>query len=421
MNILLGVHQFFPDSYAGTERYVLNLAKVFQSWGHRVSVLTYDHPQEATEGSAGGQMCVREYTYDGIRVTAFSHAASPDFNFDLDNETFYRAALQFLKQQSFDLYHCAHPLHIGASLRAARDSGVPVVLTLTDFWLMCPRGILLRADNTQCQGPDGGRRCRRHCFWLKSPEEFDRRTVQAKELMLHADCVLAPSLFLIGVFQYNSFPRADAIRLSRHGFDYGIAETMPTREVDPESITIGYIGTIQFHKGVHVLISAFRKVRSPRLRLRIWGGCLHETTFGAYVRTLAAKDPRIELCGEYDHSDILRVLEGIDLVVVPSLWYENAPLTITTSHAFGRPVIASDVGGMAEMVRSGEDGLTFRVGDANSLAERLSAIAANPGLINQFRRALVPPPRLEEEAFRMERLYRSLVVQRQESPAAASA
>jgi glycosyltransferase involved in cell wall biosynthesis len=417
MNILLGVHQFFPQHYSGTERYVLNLARQLCSMGHRVRVLTYDFHREATEPVLDGRLLVREYAYQGIPVTAFSHAVFPDFTYDLLNEDFARATGELLRREPFDVYHCAHPMRIGGSLLAAKDAGIPTVLMLTDYWLICPMGILLRWSNMLCGGPNGGDNCRRYCFTRNLPEEFSRRALQAAKLARCADRILSPSRFLIGMMHHNRF-MVNRIALSRHGFDYALisGQGQPMRDAD-QIITVGYIGTVQYHKGVHVLVKAFRKVSSPRLRLRIWGGCFHETAYASRVRRLAKGDERIQFLGAYNYEDLEQIMEGIDLVVVPSIWYENAPLTITSSHALGIPVIASDIGGMAEVIADGENGFTFRAGDAGSLAERLAAIANSPELLARFRDAIVPPPGLEEEAFRMERLYRSLAAA--EPPAAA--
>ncbi len=412
MNILFGVHQFFPAHYAGTERYTLHLARQLRDMGHRVHVLTYDFQKGTVDQVPGGELLAKEYIYEGIPVTAFRHSKFPEFGFDLQDESFYRETLEFLQRHDFDLYHCAHPLRIGGSLKAAKEIGIPIVLMLTDYWLLCPLGILMRSDNTLCEGPRGGENCIRYCFSKKGSGEFKERQKQAEEIAAYADCLLSPSRFLISVFRYNSFPGGEHIRYSPHGFDYTLLSAEHSHVLDPERVTIGYIGTLQYHKGVHVLINAFRKVHSSRLRLKIWGGCFHEIAYEAKVRHLAEGDPRIEFCGAYDYNDLENVLKGIDLVVVPSIWYENAPLTITSSHARGIPVIASDIGGMAEMVRDGENGMTFAVGDADALAERLEKIAEQPELVKRFQKAINPPPRLEEEAFRMERLYRSLIASR---------
>ena len=78
----------------------------------------------------------------------------------------------------------------------------------------------------------------------------------------------------------------------------------------------------------------------------------------------AKEDPRIEFKGYYEFNDVEKILQDIDVVIVPSIWYENAPLTISTSLAYGIPVITSDVGGMSEAIKDGQNGLTFRIGDA---------------------------------------------------------
>jgi glycosyltransferase involved in cell wall biosynthesis len=413
VNILLGVHQFFPHHYSGTERYALNLARQLLSMGHGVRVLTYDLKHEARELAPGGRLFMREYSYQGIPVTAFSHPEPLDFRFDLCNEAFAEETRHLLRREAFDIYHCAHPLFIGGSLKAARAARIPTVLMLTDYWLLCPLSILLRVDNTLCEGPDGGRNCLRYCFNGMTQADFDRRIEQALELFACADAVLAPSLFLNGAFRFNRFPGAHRIALSRHGFDYSGIAKKTARALNPDRITLGYIGTLQFHKGVHVLVEAFRKVSSPQLRLEIWGGCFHEIEYEAHIKRLAEGDSRIRFRGIYDHEELPQIMESIDVVVVPSVWYENAPLTISSSHAFGIPVIASDVGGMSEMVVDGENGLTFRAGDPDSLAEQLERVASSPLLLTRLQEGIVPPPRLEEEAFWMERLYRSLLAARE--------
>jgi glycosyltransferase involved in cell wall biosynthesis len=411
VNILLGVHQFFPRHYAGTERYVLNLARQLLFMGHRVHVLTYDFARDGAAVAPGGKLRANEYVYQGIPVTAFSHPEFPDFTYDLINDELAEATSYLLRRQSFDIYHCAHPLRIGGSLRAAHAAGLPIVLMLTDFWLFCALGIMLRLDHHLCGGPNGGSNCIRHCFPSKTLADFEQRQRLATELAGYADRILSPSRFLIGAFHHNRFLEG-RVRLSRHGFDYGLLSTDRMQPQPRDLITIGYIGTVQYHKGVHVLVDAFRKVPAPHLRLEIWGGCFHETDYLARVKQLADGDARIRFRGAYDYGDLETVLAGVDLVVVPSIWYENAPLTVTSSHAAGIPVIASDIGGMAEMVIDGVNGLTFPIGDADALAERLRRVADDPGLLAEFRRAIVPPAGLEEEAFRMERLFREVIAGR---------
>lgn len=417
MKILIGVHQFFPHYYTGTERYVLNLAHGLQDLGHHVHVMTYVYPENRGDrlGSCG-ELYTEEYVFEGIPVTSFSHEYTAEVDFGIRTERFDREARQLMEQGGFDVYHCAHPLRIGGSLRVAKDLGIPTVLMLTDYWLLCPRINLLRPDDTRCEGPRGGENCRAHCYPEKSPSDFQARAEAARRLVAAADVVLSPSLFLIGVFRFNRFPGADRIRLARHGFDYGRIGKEYRRKPPGETIVVGYIGTLHHHKGVHVLIEAFKKARAPKLRLEIRGDPEHVPPYAASVAELAREDSRIRFRGAYRHEDLTQVMEQIDLVVVPSVWYENAPLTVSTALAFGVPVVVSNIGGMAEMVREGRDGFRFPVGDAEQLAGIIERIAADPTRLANLETGLSRPRRIEDEAFDMERLYRAIVDRPDQSP-----
>lgn len=410
MNILIGVHQFFPEFYAGTERYALNIAKYLQKIGHRVKIFTYSLSDDNAECLRGKNknMLVKEYKYEGIPVIAVKHKKPVDFTFQLEDEDLLEESIYIIGKEKYDIFHCAHPYRIDASLKAAHTLGTRIVLMLTDYWLMCPMGIMLKTNNTICSGPDDGKKCIKHCFTARTINEIKRRTELAKKIINYADVILSPSKFLINMFCGNHFISVERFKLSRHGFDYskkGYKRIIKNKEL----IIFGFIGTIQYHKGVHVLIEAFKKVKDNNIRLEIWGGDFGERFYFEKIKKMAKKDRRIEMKGRYDFNDIDRVLRDIDVVVVPSIWYENAPLTITTSHAYGIPVVASDIGGMAEMVKNGVNGLTFKVGDSSDLAKKIKMITENKSLIHEFSQNIDYPIRLEEEVFNMERLYKDLL------------
>ncbi len=412
MRILLGVHQFFPRHYAGTERYVLNLAKQLQKMGHYVKVLTYAFRDESEfQKSRKTDLLLREYSFEGVPVVALRHTIQPDdlvFVLDFMDMNIYEETKRIFETEGFDLYHCAHPLRIASSIKAARDAGVKVVLMVTDYFMMCPMGIMLRADNTLCDGPDEGRNCLKYCFGGVRKERMERRNSDASALLECCDRLLSPSRFLIGLFNHTGFIPAETFFLSRHGFDYGKKKKYFFEEPG-EPIIFGYIGTVQYHKGVHIMVDGFKKTKNQNIRLQIWGGCFHEIEYEKSVLKIAEGDSRIEFKGSYDFNYIEEILETIDVVIVPSIWYENAPLTINTSLAYGIPVITSDIGGMSEVIKDGLNGLTFRVGDSADFAEKIASVAGNPELITAFKRNIQYPIRVEEEAFNTELIYKQLL------------
>jgi glycosyltransferase involved in cell wall biosynthesis len=412
LKILIGVHQFFPVFYTGTERYVLNLAKQFQRMGHYVKVLTYAFNDQTGFIQAGSaRMLRKEYSFEGVPIIAIKHNDQPDhqtFLFDLTNKDIYHEVKEIFKKDDFDIYHCAHPFRIASSVKAARDADIKTVLILTDYWLMCPLGIMMRPDSNLCDGPDHGQNCLRYCFTNISRDRILKRIADVHALLKCCDYALAPSQFLINLFNSSGVVSADRFILSRHGFDYGKKKNLFLRQFK-ETITFGYIGTILYHKGVHVMVEGFKKNRHKNIRLQVWGGCFHEVDYQERLLKIVDGDSRIEFKGYYDFNDVENILENIDVVIVPSIWYENAPLTILTSLAYGIPVITSNIGGMSEMIRDGHNGLTFKAGDPADLSAKIGLIADNPELIMKFKKNIQYPIRVEEEAFNTELVYKQLL------------
>jgi glycosyltransferase involved in cell wall biosynthesis len=264
MRILVGVHQFFPVHYTGTERYVLNLSKQLQKLGHYVKVLTYAFREEENlKKSEWSNLLKKEYSYEGVPVVALRHLQQPDdlnFVFDFMDMDIYEEVTGIIKNEGFDIYHCAHPLRIASSVKAAKDCGLKVIFMLTDYFMMCPMGIMLRTDNTLCNGPAEGFNCIKYCFTNVTQERVRKRFSESRLLISNSDILLSPSKFLIGMFDYTGFIPMSRFILCRHGFDYSRKKQF-IKAKKSKVITFGYIGTIQYHKGVHIMIDAFKKVK----------------------------------------------------------------------------------------------------------------------------------------------------------------
>ena len=415
MRVLCACHQFFPEYYTGTERYTLDLAKQLQRMGHYVSVLTYATKAFGTQPPAGTPISRWTYEYEGLPVIALRHVdfdrrgGLPGVSFKLEDPVIFQEIKQFLSEQSFDLLHCIHPMRTGEAIRAAKESDLKVVLHLMDFWMICPRATLQRVNGSLCDGPDHGRNCATFCYQGSGMvEQLLKRYADSVETLGMVDAVLSHSRFLIEMFNQSGVDTRGFIHCP-NGFDYAKVNGSKRGRERGKTINFGFIGTILPHKGVEVLVDAFKRVPSDNVRLKIYGGCFQEREYYSRLLAKAEEDKRIEFCGDYDLNNIARVLEEINVVVVPSLWYENAPLVISTAQAFGIPVIATKLGGMKEMVLDGINGFTFKLGDAADLADKIHLIAANPNLLADLSKNKMPPPRIESEAFLLETLYSSLI------------
>jgi glycosyltransferase involved in cell wall biosynthesis len=140
--------------------------------------------------------------------------------------------------------------------------------------------------------------------------------------------------------------------------------------------------------------------------------------FPAYferLQQLAAGDPRIRFCGTFPNDVIAQIFSTIDVLAVPSIWYENTPLVIYSAQAAHCPVIASNLGGMAEIVQHEENGLLFEPGSVAGIAGSIERLASDRGLLQRLSINAVPPKGIAEYADELDKLYRLLLSERGES------
>ena len=312
------------------------------------------------------------------------------------------AFADLLDQLRPDVVHVGHLNHLSTSLVfAAKQRCVPIVFTLHDYWLMCPRGQFIQmmsqgAANTWplCDGQED-RKCAVHCYsryfgdrgegtgedvryWT---DWVNRRMSHVRQVCDAVDVFIAPAKYLLRRFRDDFGLGEDKLIYLDYGFHL---DRLAGRQRQPrEPFTFGYIGTHIPAKGVDHLISAFGRIRGESI-LRIWGRERGVETAG--LKALAASLPeaassRVEWMGEYRNPDIVPdVFNRCDAIVVPSIWAENSPLVIHEALQAGIPVITADYGGMAEYVRHEENGLLFRLRGVDSLSEQMQRLANDPVL-----------------------------------------
>lgn len=301
-----------------------------------------------------------------------------------------------------ELVHVGHLNHLSTSLlREAALRELPIVFTLHDYWLMCPRGQFMQmfpADPhnlwAACDGQEH-RKCAERCYaryFSGAPEEYERdvaywedwvarRMGHVRAMTELVDLFIAPARYLHDRYR-------DAFGLPENKLvylDYGFArERMSGRKrTTDEPFTFGYIGTHIPAKGIHDLIRAFGLLRGD-CRLRIWGRPRGQDTTA--LVDIAASRPagvaeRVEWLPEYKNQDIVRdVFDRCDAIVVPSIWVENSPLVIHEAQQARVPVVTADVGGMAEYVHHEVNGLLFEHRSIVSLAQQMQRLVDDPAL-----------------------------------------
>ncbi len=253
-----------------------------------------------------------------------------------------------------EVVHVHHLSGLSMDLpRLAREAGARVVVTLHDYWLACARGQLVDASGDRCPGPDIDRcaRCLAPHLWAPLPFATSlplRRASVADRLgawtMLRdsVDRFLAPSAHV-------------ARRLCVEAQSLPLPLLLPVEVAPPAPpgpVRFLLLGTLVPTKGAHVAIEAFAGLPSGSGELRVVGPAPPYDGSNAYaerLRARAAEVPGVRLEGPVPHAAVAHLLHGADVLLVPSLWEENAPLVVGEALASGLRVLASDLGGIGEV------------------------------------------------------------------------
>jgi glycosyltransferase involved in cell wall biosynthesis len=441
VRIVIAVHGFPPTFAAGAELRAYRMARWLLSRGDEVGVIcveSVDRPGEPT---------FLDDTLDDIPVRRLSlnfERAPSELRRGFNNPWIGGQVRHYLLGSGADVMHLISGYLMSAStLRAAQELDIPAVVTLTDFWFLCPRVTMWRANGSLCEGPDGSLKCAR-CLreqgrryrlpaqvapklvdlawqWLEQhptagrclglPEQLaaieERQSVLRKALN-SADVVICPSHFLRDLFVQNGV-NPSRLMFVRQGVDLAGRDVV-RRRGDNRGLRIGYMGQLARHKGVHVLLQAFRRIRNGTLvpELHVYGDSRQWPKYVSQLKHLCAGNERIVLAGRYERRRLWQVLAELDVIVVPSIWYENSPNTILEAFAAKVPVVASELGGMAELVKHEVNGLLFTAGDAESLANQLQRLVDDVGLLPRLRVGIEPVKSIEQEMQELVQVYQQV-------------
>jgi glycosyltransferase involved in cell wall biosynthesis len=406
MKILYAIHQFYPETSGGTEHFLLNLAHAMQRAGHRADVIAYSQA-DFGKGDRSHPLQRHDYIHERLPVTSFRHSRSfPELNTAAWDSEVASFARERLREGAYDLLHVVHPMRVASYATAAAEVGVPYVITLTDFWTLCPKITLQTSYGSLCSGPEDGRACAQFCPEL-SFEHVSSRLTAIHSMLRGASAVITPSDFAAALVR-KQYPDL-AVTVVPHGLNRSYFPDSAKIYASGSTIVFGYCGGLAPHKGVHLLVSAFRRVASRKVSLRIFGAAgPSDKAYERELRKLAAADQRIEFRGPYRPDEAGKILQSVDVLVIPSLWYETYSFSLHEAFACGVPVIASEIGVLAEKIKAGENGLTFHLGDENDLEQQLKLVVEEPELLNSFKQNLIGsvPHMEEEEGYFYERIYR---------------
>ena len=430
---------FAPDPSGGTEVYVANLARDLHGLGVDAMVAA---PSETS----------RTYTIDDLRVRRFAITSKITEVGQLYGRGDELAAAEFatiLDEERPDLVHL-HAFTAAVSLRlveVTKAQGIPVVFTYHTPTVSCQRGTLLLWGKTFCDGkldvgrcagctlnglgiyrpvaalvgqlsPAVGRWAGNHGLqggiWtaLRTSELISMRHAAFREMVTKVDHIVAVCEWVSDVLLLNDIPAAK-VSISRHGINWTPDKITPlpsSTHGAHDGVRLAFVGRLDPTKGLHVLIKAFRTAPS-NLSLDVYG-VVQSSANAAYQKEmldLASGDPRISFRKPMGTQEVISRLPQYDFLVVPSQWIETGPMVVLEAFAAGIPVIGWNLGGIAEIVRDGIDGLLIEPDAIDGWSETLRRVADDAKLRAQLRAGVRPPRTSQEVAREMLTLYESLL------------
>lgn len=312
---------------------------------------------------------------------------------------------RFLADLQPDIVNFHHVMGFGVqAIRAARNAlgKVPIVYTLHEYLPICAyHGQMIKAKSGALCMKASPSECGM-CFPEIGAANMLRRELFIKSFFAEVDAFVSPSRFLLKRFQDWGLPREKLVMIENGLVGGAVALPRPL-PADGRRNRFAYFGQLNPFKGIKVLVEAVTRIPE-----KIWGdGILYvlggnlehqPEEFQAQVKELfRLSGRRLRFMGPYKSADLPHLMREVDWTIVPSTWWENAPVVIQEAFHHGRPIIASDIGGMAEKVRDGIDGLHFRASNPESLAAAMTR-AMDPMMWSRLRGGIRPPTTATEAA-----------------------
>lgn len=378
MRVLLVCHGYPPLGVAGVERLSAQTAAALTKRGHEVRVLTRQLSERPVRPA------LQHEVRDGVPVTSVVGAGTPPEWFPGDESVMERIFERTIVEFRPDVVLATHLLHHSPGyVDVAHRWGVPIVLELHDFFMLCPRIHLQRRSGELCDGPEAGAACARHCFGDQDGAQlrWSLRSRTFAEAVRQADEVLAPSQFVVDAFA-EMRGEERPIRI----VDNAVPVLGPVLRTQPEAdapLRLASIGITVEHKGFQVVVEALRLAGLPRVSYTVLGVALQP--LASELREAADEIAGLDfrLFGGFSPTHLPALLADADVVVVPSLVAETFSIVAREAFACGLPVIASRIGALPAAIRPGDNGWLFEPGAAVELAELLRRLHHDRALLGR--------------------------------------
>ncbi|MEH2207748.1 MAG: glycosyltransferase [Nostoc sp.] len=445
MKLIHTTSWYFPETSAGAEVYLDSLLHGLQVHGLESIVAA---PKQGTEEDA--------YEYNGIsvyRYPVFPNPSKIQVHKQLPHGGFKNFA-NWLENNRADVYH-QHSWRFDCGLHhlaLARQLGMATVVTVHIPEPICLRGTMMRWGEEPCNGLIDSVNCSQ-CLgvakqvspWmlkafsqvpldvgiaaetkLLTSKNFKLRLLgktlgiptlvsqhrrNLMQLAKLADRIVVTSNWQYNAFVANNVP-PEKLTVSRQGVANTFKREVTPNKLQNSTLKIGFLGRWQETKGVQVLVEAVHSLPND-LPVELILHATHPGKYGAAnrekVMAIAARDRRIRIAEPLSREAVPDALAGFDILAIPSQWLETGPIVALEAQAMGIPVLGSNLGGIAELVRHGIDGWLVPAKDVQAWAEAIATLAKDADLLAKLRQGIQPVRTMDTVASEMLALYHEIL------------
>ena len=356
----------------GSEKYYFELAQLLKSKGHTVGFFSMKHEENITTGDA-------EYFVEEIDLNTGSKLKALDIIYSQENKRLMTKALEEFKPDIVHINNFQRQLS-ASIIDAIKEKNIPIVMTAHDLNPICPASIMLYNGEvcddciikgyTQCIK----KKCVKGSTLKSTLGVMEKKYYDIHKVFRKIDCIISPSEFnknqlINGKLKYNEI-------VALHNF---------VNESERNEYVLGdyafYLGRLSKEKGILNLIEAIGDI--PNAKLLIAGDGPERERIEAYISEHKL-DGRITLLGYQNQDSIHKYITNSRFVVIPSICNENCPYSVLEAMEIGKPIVASRIGGIPELIADGENGYLYKADDINELKEKLMLMLDDDDKVKRF-------------------------------------
>ncbi len=410
MRILFLAYSHVDFAAGGAQQMASEMSRAADAAGHRTHLIAALEEADAEKVFLEPGALMPAPGRPGL---SFFHPTHYDADlFSSEDVSAYQELRAFIGRFRPDVVHFHHFHRLGVEAIVAARLAAPkalISLTFHEMMAICPaNGLMLKAPGRTICGAASPVDCAQ-CLPGREPESLAWREKRLRTALGFCDQFVFPSRFVAELHIAWGLDPAKASVIPN-----GVAHPLPGFDRSRRSDMVnhfGFFGQMIDHKGVDVVLEALlwlakeRRIPAAGVEFQLHGANRHYASpeflervdaLSAEVERLGEGRIRVIDLGPYGRADLARRMADVDWVVTPSTWGENYPLVVSEAWMFGRPVIATAVGGLAERIRNGVDGFTFPLRDAAALGRLIFALSGNDVTWKRLNAAIEPPLTPEE-------------------------